>query len=102
LDIACIAVIACNIFGPFEDGDDHVDNSQRRCGDKGATARPSARNGRSMEAELRQILSDTLAPESGGEPNLADAIRRRFAPLGGVDLDLHPRVPVGEPRGFDE
>src|ERR1700731_4831087 len=39
----------------------------------------AARNGRSMEAELRQILSDTLAPDSGREPNLAEAIRRRFA-----------------------
>ena len=57
----------------------------------------AARNGRSMEAELRQILSDTLAPEGGREPNLAEAIRRRFAPLSGVDLDPHRRVPVGEP-----
>jgi plasmid stability protein len=62
----------------------------------------AARNGRSMEAELRQILSDTLAPESGNQPNLAEAIRRRFAPLGGVDLDPHPRVPVSEPPKFDE
>ena len=61
----------------------------------------AARNGRSMEAELRQILSDTLASESGREPNLAEAIRRRFAPLGGVDLDPHPPVPVGAPREFD-
>ena len=61
----------------------------------------AARNGRSMEAELRQILSDTLAPESSREFNLAEAIRRRFAPLGGVDLDPHPRVPVGEPPEFD-
>jgi plasmid stability protein len=61
----------------------------------------AARNGRSMEAELRQILRDTLAPESSRELNLAEAIRRRFAPLGGVDLDLHPRVPVGEPPEFD-
>jgi plasmid stability protein len=61
----------------------------------------AARNGRSMEAELRQILSDTLAPESSRGLNLAEAIRRRFAPLGGVDLDPHPRVPVGEPPEFD-
>ena len=61
----------------------------------------AARNGRSMEAELRQILSDTLAPESAREPNLAEAIRRRFAPLGGIDLDPHPRVPVGQPPEFD-
>ena len=62
----------------------------------------AARNGRSMEAELRQILSDTLAPESSREPNLAEAIRRRFAPLGGIDLEPHPRVPVGQPPEFDE
>jgi plasmid stability protein len=61
----------------------------------------AARNGRSMEAELRQILSDTLAPDSGREPNLAEAIRRRFAPLEGVDLDPHPPVPVGAPPEFD-
>jgi antitoxin FitA len=61
----------------------------------------AARNGRSMEAELRQILRDTLASESSRELNLAEAIRRRFAPLGGVDLDPHPRVPVGEPPEFD-
>jgi plasmid stability protein len=62
----------------------------------------AARNGRSMEAELRQILSDTLAPGSSRQPNLAEAIRRRFAPLGGVDLDPPPRVPDGEPPKFDE
>jgi plasmid stability protein len=61
----------------------------------------AARNGRSMEAELRQILSETLAAESGSEVNLAAAIRRRFAPLGGVDLDPHPRMPVGEPPKFE-
>ena len=62
----------------------------------------AARNGRSMEAVLRQILSDTPAAGSGRQPNLAEAIRRRFAPLGGVDLDPPPRVPVGEPPKFDE
>jgi plasmid stability protein len=52
----------------------------------------AAHNGRSMEAKLRHILI-----ESGREPNLAEAIRRRFAPLAGVDLNPHRRVPVGEP-----
>jgi plasmid stability protein len=61
----------------------------------------AARNGRSMEAELRHILAETLASESSREPNLAEAIRRRFAPLGGVDLDPHPRVPVGSPPRFE-
>lgn len=49
----------------------------------------AARHGHSMEAELRQILEATLAePQDAPEPNLAEAIRRRFAPLGGADLEL--------------
>ncbi len=61
----------------------------------------AARRGRSMEAELRAILTDTLAQEHEDATNLADAIRRRFAPLGGVELQDHPRVPIGEPPHFD-
>ena len=35
------------------------------------------------------------------EPNLAEAIRRRFLPLGGADeIVPHPPVPVGEPPRF--
>lgn len=62
----------------------------------------AARNGRSMEAELRQILSETLGAEKSREPNLAEAIRRRFAPFGGVELEAHPRVTIPEPQPFDE
>ena len=62
----------------------------------------AAHNGRSMEAELRQILSDTLGGDRGRETNLAEAIRRRFAPLGGVELEAHPSQAVGEPPSFDE
>jgi antitoxin FitA len=62
----------------------------------------AAQHGHSMEAELRQILETTLAePEKPGQPNLAEAIRRRFAPLGGVDLDLPPAELVGAPPSFD-
>jgi plasmid stability protein len=58
----------------------------------------AARNGHSMEAELRDILRDALAGEQARQPNLAEAIRRRFAPFGGVDdLRAHPTVMVGEP-----
>jgi plasmid stability protein len=43
-----------------------------------------------MEAEARIILADAVAGDRNQpEPNLADAIRRRFAPLGGVDLEQH-------------
>ena len=62
----------------------------------------AARHGRSMEAEARSILTDAaLQNEEAGEPNLAEAIRRRFAPFGGVDLDLPRREPAGEPPKFD-
>ena len=62
----------------------------------------AARNGRSMEAELRHILNEAVASESSRETNLAEAIRRRFEPFGGVDdLEPHPQVTVGEPPGFD-
>jgi plasmid stability protein len=63
----------------------------------------AARHGRSMEAELREILKEALGAEKRRpEPNLAEAIRRRFLPLGGVDeIEPHPPVPVGEPPRFE-
>ena len=62
----------------------------------------AARHGRSMEAEARRILSEAVAVDRDEpEPNLAEAIRRRFAPLGGVDLELPPREFVDEPPSFD-
>ena len=63
----------------------------------------AARHGRSMEAEVRSILSEAVAADRDQlGPNLAEAIRRRFAPLGGVDdLEPHPAVPVGEPPRFE-
>jgi plasmid stability protein len=56
----------------------------------------AARNGRSVESELRHILSAALGAKEKRETNLAEAIRRRFLPFGGVDqLEPHPPVPVG-------
>jgi plasmid stability protein len=53
----------------------------------------ATRLGRSMEAEAGEILKQALAarPETG--EGFYAAIRRRFAPLGGVELDLPPREP---------
>ena len=64
----------------------------------------AARHGRSMEAELRQILKEALGGEKPrAEPNLAEAIRRRFLPLDGADdLEPHPPVPVRDPPRFDQ
>jgi antitoxin FitA len=63
----------------------------------------AARRGRSMEAELREILKEALGAEKRlQEPNLAEAIRRRFLPLGGADeIELHPPVPASEPPRFE-
>jgi plasmid stability protein len=61
----------------------------------------AARNGRSMEAELRAILKDVLGAETEiREPNLADEIRSYFAPFGGVELEPHPPTPVRPPPKF--
>lgn len=47
----------------------------------------AARNGVSMEEEVRQILGNALAP-SGDSINLADGLLQRFAGMRGDD-DLH-------------
>jgi plasmid stability protein len=70
----------------------------------------AAENGRSMEAELRQILKDAVGGATAAERqeeesglSLAEAIRRRFARYGGVELEIPPREPAGPPRvKFDE
>ena len=54
-----------------------------------------------MEEEARRILRATLAGAPSPPANLADAIRRRFAPLGGVELNIPPRGKLREPPRFD-
>ena len=61
----------------------------------------AARRGHSMEAELRDILRRALAADEQRETNLAEAIRRRLAPLGGVELEPHPPVLDDEPPSFE-
>ena len=51
----------------------------------------AARNGRSMEQEARDLLETGLARADAEPENLGEAIRRRFAPLGGVDLKIPRR-----------
>jgi plasmid stability protein len=66
----------------------------------------AAENGRSMEAEVRQILRDAIGakvePRDTEEVNLAEAIRRIFAPFGGVELEVPPRGPGRPLRDFNE
>jgi len=56
----------------------------------------AARNGRSMEAEARALLTEKSAEtvqdvNEMREVDLGTAIHRRFAALGGVDLKIPPR-----------
>jgi len=60
----------------------------------------AAQRNRSMEDEARDILRTALAGGETSQANLADAMRRRFEPLGGVDLALPPRGPMREPPDF--
>jgi antitoxin FitA len=60
----------------------------------------AAQHGHSMEAEVRDILRETLKEPERTAVNLYQRIRSRFAPLGGVDLELPPREPAGEPPRF--
>ncbi|PZR89151.1 MAG: plasmid stabilization protein [Hyphomicrobiales bacterium] len=62
----------------------------------------AAARGLSMEAEARRILQSALSGSARPTGrNLYDRIRTRFAPLGGVSLELPPREPTRDPPRFD-
>lgn len=60
-----------------------------------------SRPGRLKELALQGVFQ--ASPDSASAPstNIAQAIRARFAPLGGVELDLPPREPMGPPPSFE-
>lgn len=60
----------------------------------------AAEHGRSMEEEAREIIRSAVG-EQAPPRDLANAIRARIAPLGGVELDLPPREAMPEPPRFD-
>lgn len=62
----------------------------------------AARHGRSMEEEAREILRQAVDAERAMPANLAEAVRARFAPLGGVELELPERDSIREPVRFEE
>lgn len=63
----------------------------------------AAHHGCSMEEEAREILRASLNDAAPQPPeNLAEAIRKRFAPFGGVELELPEREPMREPPDFSE
>jgi hypothetical protein len=55
-----------------------------------------------MEEEAREILRSVLTASPPATGNLADTIRRRFAPFGGVELPAPKRDAIRNFPGFDE
>ena len=67
----------------------------------------AARNGHSMEQEVREILRAALAePEPGGRlpgEDWVDSLRRQFEAVGFTDdLAIPPRTEMAEPISLDE
>jgi plasmid stability protein len=60
----------------------------------------AAEHGRSMEEEVRQILRQVIGLPAENR-NLGEVIHRRFAAIGGVELELPKRDPMPEPPSFD-
>jgi plasmid stability protein len=58
----------------------------------------AARNGRSMEQEARELLETGLARADAEPENLGEAIRKIFAPFGGVDLQIPKRELIPDSR----
>ncbi len=61
----------------------------------------AAHHGRSMEEEAREILRSALTA-SAPQGNLAEAIRRRFVRLGGIELELPRRDAIRKSVEFAE
>jgi plasmid stability protein len=61
----------------------------------------AARNGRSMEAEVRVILTEAVR-EPADEAGLFTALLDRFGVLGGVDLELPDRTEPARAADFSE
>lgn len=62
----------------------------------------AAHHGRSMEEEAREILRSALRASPAVTESLSEAIRKRFAAFGGLELTLPRRDPIREAPKFDE
>ena len=62
----------------------------------------AAHHGRSMEEEAREILRSALTTSSPAKGNLAEAIHRRFAAFGGIELAPVKRDALRDIPGFEE
>jgi len=62
----------------------------------------AAEHGKSMEEEAREILRSALSQEDPPSSGLSTRIRRRFAEVGGVDLQIPERGALREPPEFGQ
>ncbi|MGH9343717.1 MAG: FitA-like ribbon-helix-helix domain-containing protein [Terriglobia bacterium] len=62
----------------------------------------AAGHGRSMEEEAREILRTGLSAKPAKKLGLGSSIRRHFAPLGGVELEIPKREAVRRPPDFSD
>ena len=69
---------------------------------KSALRTRAARHGHSLEEEVRRTLTNAVRedvrPRTGAE--LLARIRARVEPLGGIELELPPRMKMREPPDF--
>ena len=56
----------------------------------------AAEHGKSMEEEAREILRSALSQEDPPSSSLSTRISRRFAEVGGVELQIPEREPPGQ------
>ena len=61
----------------------------------------AARNGRSMEAEIREILSAAVS-EAEPSADLFSTLRERFGAVGGVEVSIAPRTSPARAAEFSE
>ncbi len=66
---------------------------------KGKLRQRAAAHGRSMEAEVREILADAVT-DPLDKPDLFDVLMARFDKLGGVTLDIPERQPMSSRVDF--
>ncbi len=57
----------------------------------------AAENGRSLEAEVRDILSREALANPKPQVDIGEAIRRRFAAFGGVEIEAFPDEVLAAP-----
>lgn len=62
----------------------------------------AAHHGRSMEEEAREILRSALIASAQPKRNLAEAVRQRFAPFGGLEVELPRRDAMRPAPEFSE